>query len=94
MALSSRPLNDRGFPLSILKFLTPQAGCFKLTKEEYESLRFQIGASKNEQSGRGDGKTAYYIGASKKDAGRKCFAISYMEDPVMISGLINRLKTI
>ena len=29
-----------------------------------------------------------------KDAGRKCFAISYMEDPVMISGLINRLKTI
>ena len=41
-----------------------------------------------------DRKTAYHIGASKKDAGRKCFAISYMEDPVMISGLINRLKTI
>lgn len=41
-----------------------------------------------------DGKTAYHIGVSIKDAGRKCFAISLMEDPVMVSDLLNRLKTI
>jgi len=27
-----------------------------------------------------DGKTVYHIGASLKDAGKKCFAVSLMED--------------
>ena len=37
-----------------------------------------------------DGKTAYHIGASIKDAGRKCFGISLLEDPGMVSDLLNR----
>ena len=41
-----------------------------------------------------DGKTAYHIGASIKDAGRKCFGISLLEDPGMVSDLLNRLRMI
>ena len=41
-----------------------------------------------------DGKTAYHIGASIKDAGRKCFGISLLEDPGMVSDLLDRLRTI
>ena len=41
-----------------------------------------------------DGKTAYHIGASLKDAGGKCFGISLMEDPGIVSDLLNRLKTV
>ena len=38
-----------------------------------------------------DGKTAYHIGASIKDAGKKCFGISLLEDPGMVTDLLNRL---
>ena len=41
-----------------------------------------------------DGKTAYHVGASIKDAGKKCFGISLMEDPEIVMGLLNRLKTV
>ena len=41
-----------------------------------------------------DGKTAYHIGASIKDAGRKCFGISLLEDPGVVSDLLNRLRMI
>lgn len=41
-----------------------------------------------------DGKTAYHIGASIKDAGKKCFGISVLEDPGMVTDLLNRLTTI
>lgn len=41
-----------------------------------------------------DGKMAYHIGASIKDAGKKCFAISLLEDPDMITDLLNRLKKV
>ena len=41
-----------------------------------------------------DGKTAYHIGASIKDAGKKCFGISLMEDPDLVTELMNRLKSI
>ena len=41
-----------------------------------------------------DGKLAYHIGASIKDAGKKCFAISLLEDPDMITDLLNRLKKV
>ena len=41
-----------------------------------------------------DGKTAYHVGASIKDAGKKCFGISLMEDPDLVTELLNRLKSI
>lgn len=41
-----------------------------------------------------DCKVAYHIGASIKDAGKKCFGISLLEDPGMVTDLLNRLKRI
>lgn len=41
-----------------------------------------------------DGKVTYHIGASLADAGKKCFAVSLMEDPGMAAELMNRLKTV
>ena len=41
-----------------------------------------------------DGKTAYHIGASIKDAGKKCFGISLIDDPGVVTDLLNRLKTV
>ncbi len=41
-----------------------------------------------------DGKTAYHIGASLKDAGKKCFGISLLTDSDMVKELLNRLKTV
>ena len=41
-----------------------------------------------------DGKTAYHIGASIKDAGKKCFGISLIDDPGVVAELLNRLKTV
>jgi len=41
-----------------------------------------------------DGKTAYHIGASIKDAGKKCFGLSLLKDPEMVTDLLNRLKMV
>ncbi len=41
-----------------------------------------------------DGKTAYHIGASIKNAGKKCFGISLIKDPGVVAYLLNRLKTL
>lgn len=41
-----------------------------------------------------DGKKVYHIGASIKDAGKKCFGISLIGDPGVVADLLNRLKTI
>jgi len=41
-----------------------------------------------------DGKTAYHIGASIKDAGKKCFGISLMEDSGIVADLLSRLSTV
>lgn len=41
-----------------------------------------------------DGTTAYHIGASLKDAGKKCFGISLLTDPDVIKGLITKLQTV
>jgi len=41
-----------------------------------------------------DWKTAYHIGASIKDAGKKCFGISLIDDPGVVADLLNRLKTV
>ena len=34
---------------------------------------------------------AYHIGASLKDAGKKCFAINKIEDKIIIADILNRL---
>ena len=39
-----------------------------------------------------DGSIGYHIGASIKDAGRKCFGINKIEDEKVISELIRRLE--
>lgn len=41
-----------------------------------------------------DGKTSYHIGASLKDAGKKCFGISLLTDPDTVKELLDRLKTV
>ena len=41
-----------------------------------------------------DGKMAYHIGASIKDAGKKCFGISLIDDPGVVADLLKRLKRI
>jgi len=41
-----------------------------------------------------DGNTVYHIGASIKDAGRKCFGISLINDPGLMTDLLKRLKTV
>lgn len=38
-----------------------------------------------------DGTTAYHIGASLKDAGKKCFAISLFEDDQIVQDIMRRL---
>lgn len=38
-----------------------------------------------------DEQTAYHIGASIKDAGKKCFGISLLEDKKIVKELLNRL---
>ena len=41
-----------------------------------------------------DGNKAYHIGASIKDAGKKCFGISLIEDSGVVADLLNRLQTV
>lgn len=41
-----------------------------------------------------DDKMVYHIGASIKDAGKKCFAISLMRDSCLLSELLQRLRQI
>ena len=41
-----------------------------------------------------DSTTAYHIGASLKDAGKKCFGISLLTDSDMVREILNRLKTV
>lgn len=41
-----------------------------------------------------DGHTVYHIGASIKDAGKKCFGILLWQDSNMVADLLNRLKTV
>ena len=41
-----------------------------------------------------DRKKAYHVGASIKDAGKKCFGISLLEDPGLVKDILNRLNTL
>ena len=71
----------------------PEEFRFQLTKEEYDVLRSQIVTSK----GKGGRRympyvytEGYHIGASLKDAGKKCFGLNKIEDVDMIDALLNR----
>lgn len=39
-----------------------------------------------------DGKTAYHVGASLKDAGKKCFGITLIEDAGIVRDILQRLE--
>ena len=39
-----------------------------------------------------DNKILYHSGASFKDLGKKCFAITKMEDDIIIKKLLNKLR--
>lgn len=39
-----------------------------------------------------DGKVGYHVGASLKDAGKKCFGISLMQDDAMVRAVLERLE--
>ena len=39
-----------------------------------------------------DGVYAYHIGASIKDAGKKCFGINKMEDAKIVAGILEKLE--
>lgn len=39
-----------------------------------------------------DGKTAYHIGASLKDAGKKCFGINLIQDEGIVQDILQRLE--
>ena len=41
-----------------------------------------------------DGQIAYHIGASIKDAGKKCFGITLLQDPGLVADLLSRLSSI
>jgi len=41
-----------------------------------------------------DHSAVYHIGASIKDAGKKCFALSLLQDPDMLTTLLNRLESV
>lgn len=38
-----------------------------------------------------DGTVGYHVGASIKDAGKKCFGISLMQDEAMVGAVLGRL---
>ncbi|MCR5214152.1 MAG: ORF6N domain-containing protein [Eubacterium sp.] len=41
-----------------------------------------------------DSSTVYHIGASIKDAGKKCFGISMIQDPGIVTDLLTRLQSV
>jgi hypothetical protein len=41
-----------------------------------------------------DGQIAYHIGASIKDAGKKCFGITLLQDLGLVADLLSRLFSI
>lgn len=70
----------------------PEYYCFQLTEEEYNSLRCKFFTL--DEKGRGKHrkylpKELYHCGASLKDLGKKCFAISKIEDEEYIEKISN-----
>ena len=79
---------------------TGSRGC-KLTNAEigtfnaqYPSLDVKCVSSFHDRFLILDHTTCYHIGASLKDAGRKCFAISLIEDSQNVQGIIDRLSAL
>ncbi len=84
----------------------PDDFCFQLTKEEYEVLRRQNVTSKSETGSGGRRyfpyvfteqgiamlSSVYHIGASIKDAGKKSFRITKIEDDTLIKSLLKKIK--
>ena len=75
---------------------TTQRGC-KLTASEIASFNLQYNGLEIKYTNVFhdrflilDNKICYHIGASVKDAGKKCFAISLMEDVQMVQDLMAR----
>lgn len=76
---------------------TGNSGC-KLTQSEisnfntqYPTLQVKYTSSFHDRFLILDNKTGYHIGASIKDAGKKCFAISLIEDSQSVQDIIARL---
>ncbi len=61
---------------------------------QYPTLNVKITNSFHDRFLVLDDKTVYHIGASIKDAGKKCFGITLIQDSTMANDLINRLKKI
>ena len=67
----------------------------KSTDERFDKVfRYIDDHTESEQKIFFDGQTAYHIGASIKDAGKKCFGITMLSDPEMVSELLTRLNGI
>ena len=41
-----------------------------------------------------DNKAAYHVGASLKDAGKKCFAITLLTDKTLVESLLKKINSI
>lgn len=72
----------------------PEDFMFQLSREEVETVKSQIVTSPDSyfytgQEG-GRRKPPYAF----TDAGKKCFGISLLEDPGMVTDLLNRLSTV
>jgi hypothetical protein len=78
---------DEGNALVKLFIQVPE----KMREEEFDSLRSQIVTS----NGRGGRRyLPYNFITYIKDAGRKCFGITLMEDNGVVTELLNRLHNI
>ena len=67
----------------------------KSTDERFDKVfRYIDDHTESEQKIFFDGQIAYHIGASIKDAGKKCFGITMLSDPEMVSELLTRLNGI
>ena len=77
---------NRAVKRNIKRF--PEDFCFQLTTEETESLKCQSGTSKIQEPE----KKGYHVGASLKDAGKKCFGINLIEDAGIVRDILQRVE--
>ena len=101
--LETRTLNQ-SVKCNIKRF--PEHYRFQITREEYENLKSHFVISSIDDVNHDgyrkfhdrflgiDGCTVSHIGASIKDAGKKCFGASLWQDSRMMADLLKRLKTV
>lgn len=82
---------------AVVHLHTTQRGC-KLTASEissfntqYPTLQISYTTNFHDRFLVLDQSTAYHIGASVKDAGKKCFAVSHIHDPKVVQDILQRL---